>query len=37
MEKKTFETPEVVVTVFQKEDILTLSTKESGDTPSVSW
>ena len=37
MEKKIFETPEAIVTVFDKADILTLSTKDNGDIPSVRW
>lgn len=37
MEKKMFEAPEAVVTVFEENDILTLSTKENGDMPSISW
>lgn len=37
MEKKIFETPEVIVTVFEKADILTLSTKDNGNVPTIKW
>lgn len=34
MEKKVFETPEVIVTVFEEADILTVSTGAQGGFPS---
>ena len=37
MEKKIFEVPEAVVTVFEESDILTLSGGESGEIPSIKW
>ena len=37
MEKKTFELPEATITLFEAEDILTLSPEEEGDVPSISW
>ena len=37
MEKKIFEAPEAVVTVFEESDILTLSPNESGNMPSIPW
>ena len=37
MEKKIFEAPEAIVTVFEEADILTLSPSEEGDIPSVEW
>lgn len=37
MEKKIFEAPEAVVTVFEESDILTLSPNEDGEFPSVPW
>ena len=37
MEKKIFEAPEAIVTVFEKADILTLSTKDEGNVPSIKW
>lgn len=37
MEKNFFELPEVTVTLFEAEDILTLSTKEEGNMPSIPW
>ena len=37
MEKKIFEAPEAVVTVFEESDILTLSAAESGDIPEIPW
>ena len=37
MEKKIFEAPEAVVTVFDESDILTLSPGEAGDVPSIQW
>lgn len=35
--KKTFEMPIVTVEKFEKEDILTLSVKDSGNVPSIKW
>jgi hypothetical protein len=37
MEKKIFEAPEAVVTVFEENDILTLSPNEDGDIPVIPW
>ena len=37
MEKKIFEAPEAVVTVFEESDILTLSTDDSGNIPVIPW
>ena len=37
MEKKIFEAPEAVVTVFEESDILTLSPGESGNVPEIQW
>lgn len=38
MEKKVFETPEVIVTVFEESDILTVSLVEgTGDSTRVQW
>ena len=37
MEKKIFEAPEVIVTVFEESDILTLSTGESSQIPTSDW
>ncbi len=40
MEKKVFESPEVIVTVFEEADILTLSLGNEGefnDDNTVSW
>jgi len=37
MEKKIFEAPEAVVTVFEESDILTLSPGESTDFPTIGW
>ena len=37
MEKKIFEAPEAVVTVFEESDILTLSPNDSGDMPVNPW
>ena len=37
MEKKIFEAPEAVVTVFEESDILTLSPGETGNVPVIPW
>ena len=37
MEKKIFERPEATVTLFEAEDILTLSPGEDGNIPEISW
>ncbi len=37
MDKKEFEMPKVEITVFVERDILTLSSENSGDIPSISW
>ncbi len=37
MEKKVFEAPEVIVTVFEESDILTLSTGEQGNMSTSDW
>ena len=37
MEKKIFEAPEAVATVFEESDILTLSPNDSGDMPVIPW
>ena len=37
MEKKIFEAPEAIVTVFEEADILTLSYENEGNLPSVNW
>jgi hypothetical protein len=38
MEKKVFETPEVIVTVFEESDILTVSRPSgAGDADRVQW
>ena len=37
MNKKTFEIPEIEVTVLEEVDILELSPNESGNTPSLPW
>ena len=37
MEKKIFEAPEAVVTVFEESDILTLSPGETGSIPEYKW
>ena len=37
MEKKLFEAPEAVVTVFAESDILTLSPGENGNMPNIPW
>lgn len=38
MEKKVFETPEVIVTVFEEADILTVSrTEGTGNADRVQW
>lgn len=37
MEKKIFEAPEAVVTLFEESDILTLSPAEKGDVPEFTW
>ena len=37
MEKKIFEAPEAVVTVFEESDILTLSPGESGGFTEIPW
>jgi hypothetical protein len=37
MEKKFFELPEVTFTLFEAEDVLTLSPAEEGDMPSIPW
>ena len=35
--KKQFEMPIITVEKFEKEDVLTLSTKNEGNIPSVRW
>ena len=37
MEKKIFEAPEAVVTVFEEADILTLSPSENGGFSEQPW
>ena len=37
MEKKIFEAPEAIVTVFEKADILTLSNGGAKEFPTVKW
>ena len=37
MEKKIFEAPEAVVTVFEESDILTLSPGENGSFTEIPW
>lgn len=35
--KKQFEMPIVTVEKFEKADVLTLSTKDEGNVPSIKW
>jgi len=37
MKKKEFEMPKAQITLFEKQDILTLSTGDKGDIPSIPW
>ena len=37
MEKKFFEAPEVIVTVFEENDILTVSTGDEGTIPETNF